>query len=72
MVCHSLLWCHCPLLQPQLKQFKTELAVFLRRTFGPWLAAKEPGPGSGLTDAQLAALLGRLQAAERALGTSVV
>ncbi|GAB4822711.1 hypothetical protein N2152v2_009757 [Parachlorella kessleri] len=55
--------------QPQLKQFKTELAVFLRRTFGPWVAAKEPGPGTGLSDEQLASLLGRLQAAERALGT---
>jgi hypothetical protein len=61
-----------PLLpQPQLKEFKTGLAVFLRRMFGPWIAVKEPGAASGLSDAQLAALLSRLQAAERALGTSV-
>lgn len=60
------------LLQPALKQFKIGLALFLRRTFGPWLAAKQPGPSSGLSDAQLAALLSRLQAAEKALGTSVV
>lgn len=59
-----------PCVQPALRQLKTGLAVFLRRTFGPWLAAKQPGQ-SGLSDEQLASLLGRLQAAERALGSSV-
>ena len=55
--------------QPDLKPLRAALATFLRRSVGPWLAAKEPaGAGSGgLSAEQLGELLRRLRGAERAL-----
>ena len=53
--------------QPELKPLKQALAAFLRRSVGPWLAAKQPGAG-GLSAEQLGELLRRLRGAEKALG----
>lgn len=53
--------------QPELKPLRLALAAFLRRSVGPWLAAKEPGAG-GLSAEQLGELLRRLRGAEKALG----
>ena len=55
--------------QPELKPLRTALAAFLRRSVGPWLAAKQPG-SSGLSAEQLGELLRRLRGAEKALGGS--
>lgn len=55
--------------QPELKPLRVALAAFLRRSVGPWLAAKQPGQG-GLSAEQLGELLRRLRGAERALGSS--
>lgn len=52
--------------QPELKPLRSALGAFLRRSVGPWLAAKEPGAG-GLTAEQLGELLRRLRGAEKAL-----
>lgn len=55
--------------QPELKPLRVALAAFLRRSVGPWLAAKQPGAG-GLSAEQLGELLRRLRGAERALGSA--
>lgn len=55
--------------QPELKPLRVALAAFLRRSVGPWLAAKQPGAG-GLSAEQLGELLRRLRSAERALASS--
>ncbi|KAI7835645.1 hypothetical protein COHA_010459 [Chlorella ohadii] len=55
--------------QPELKPLRVALAAFLRRSVGPWLAAKQPGAG-GLSAEQLGELLRRLRGAERALASS--
>jgi hypothetical protein len=49
-----------------VKALRAGLLAFLRRSVGPWLAAREPGSG-GLSSQQLGELLRRLRGAEKAL-----
>jgi nucleolar MIF4G domain-containing protein 1 len=52
-----------------LGELRAALRRFLTRSVGPWLAAKDAGPGGG-GEARLAALLRCCREAERALGSS--